>query len=146
MNDPRQLTVCDERPLSSLPQIWLGFSVEGDVNEIEPIFNYARVWTHMTAAEYIAEAFLTSAARQKIRQSVISDRARDEAQDGWGENLQGKPQDMSMYISPKGKDVEDLRIHASASACVIHNCINAALVAMFLQWGTTGAAIVITLK
>ena len=130
---------------NSLPQTFLGFSIAGDDLEPGPIFNYARVWTHMNASKQVAEAFLTLTRRQKQRETVDG-HEWEEDPDRWNENLQGTPEQISQYISPSHQDLQDLPVHAPASAALVHNCVTAAFVAIILQWGTTGAAIVIAFK
>ena len=126
-----------------LPKTFLGFSIGGDELEPGPIFNYARPWTHANAVKHIAVAFRLLTLRQSMRQPVAIGREWDSDPDNWKENLQGSPEEYSKYINPEGKDVVDFSIHAPASADLIFNCVIAAFVAVFLQWGTTGAAIVI---
>ena len=55
-----------------LPQTFLGFFLAGDDLEPGPMFNYARVWTHMNASKQVAEAFLKLARRQKQLETVNS--------------------------------------------------------------------------
>ena len=126
-------------------QTFLGFSIAGDELEPGSIFNHARVWTHMHASKQIADAFLMLTRRQKQRETV-NGREWQENPDRWTENLQGTPEQMSRYISAIHEDRQHFSVHAPASADLVHNCITAGLVAIFLQWGTTGAAIVIAYK
>ena len=124
-----------------LPKTYMGFSIAGDELEPGPIFTYARPWTHANAVKHIAGAFRQLIVRQRMREPVARGRKWDLDPDNWKENLQGSPEEYSKYINPGGKDVVDFSIHAPASADL--NCVIAAFVAVFLQWGTTGAAIVI---
>ena len=135
----------EEAPISC-PQTFLGFSIAGDDLEPGPIFNYARAESHMNKVKHVAEAFLTFTQRQKAQIPVVSGKKWTSNQDYWDENLQGTAEEMSRYISHLGKDVPNIAIHAPASAGLVLNCITAAFVAIFLQWGTTGAAIVIGYK
>ena len=135
----------DDALCSSLPQTFLGFSIAGDDLEPGPIFNYARVWTHLNAGKQVAEAFLTLARRQQQRETVDGHEWEEDA-DRSNENLRGTPEQMSRYISASHEDLQDFSIHAPASADLVHNCVTAAFVAVFLQWGTAGAAIVIAYK
>ena len=128
------------------PQTFLGFSIAGDDLEPGPIFNYARVRSHMNTVKHVAEAFVTFTKRQKAQIPVVSGKEWTSNQDYWDENLQGTAEEMSRYVSHLGKDVPNIAIHAPASAGLVLNCITAAFVAIFLQWGTTGAAIVIGYK
>lgn len=135
----------EETPMSC-PQTFLGFSVAGDDLEPGPIFNYARVRSHMNTVKHVAEAFLTFTKRQKAQIPVVSGKKWTSNQDYWDENLQGTAEEMSRYTSPLGKDVPNIVVHAPASTDLVLNCITAAFVAIFLQWGTTGAAIIIDYK
>ena len=126
-------------------QTFLGFSIAGDELEPGSIFNQARIWTHTHASKQVAEAFLMLTRRQKQRQTVHG-REWDEDPGRWTDNLQGTPEQMSRYISASHEDRQDFSVHARASADLIHDCITAGFVAVFLQWGTTGAAIVIAYK
>lgn len=127
---------------NSLPQTLMGFSIAGDDLAPGPIFNYARVWTHSNAAKRITEAFLTFTSRQKKRQTVDGHEWQEDP-DRWIENLKGTPKQMSQYISPLHHDLQYIPVHAPASEGLVHNCVSAAFIAICLQWGTTGAAIVI---
>ena len=129
-----------------LPQTFLGFSIAGDDLEPGPIFNYARPWTHANAVNHIAAAFKQYTVRQLGKQPVARGRGWDPDPANWTNNLQGSPEEYSAYINPQGKDVIDFSIHAPASAALNFNCITAAVVAVFLQWGTTGAAIVVAFE
>ena len=135
----------DDAFCESHPQTFLGFSIAGDELEPGSIFNQARIWTHMHASKQVAEAFLMLTRRQKQRQTVHG-REWEEEPSRWTENLQGTPEQMSRYISASHEDRQDFSVHARTSADLIHNCITASFVAVFLQWGTTGAAIVIAYK
>ncbi len=135
----------DETHFNSLQRTFLGFSIAGDDLEPGPIFNYARVWTHMNACKQVAEAFLTLNRRQKQRETV-NGHEWEEDPDRWNENLHGTPEQISQYISTSHEDLQNFSVHAPASADLVQNCIAAAFVAVFLQWGTTGAAIVIAYK
>ena len=135
----------DDALSKSLPQTFLGFSIAGDDLEPGPIFNYARVWTHMNACKQVTEAFQTLTRRQMQRETV-NGREWEEDPDRWTENLQGTPEQISRYISASHEDRQDFSVHAPASADLVHNCITAGFVAVFLQWGTTGAAMVIAYK
>lgn len=136
----------DEADSTMVPQTFLGFSIAGDELEPGPIFNYARVWSHLNAAKHVAEAFLESTKRQRRQQAVTPGKYWNKSPERWDYNLQGTPEEMSKYISPTNRDIEDFPVHPPPSAGLVHNCITAAFVAVFLQWGTTGAAIVIAYK
>ena len=131
--------------ISSLPHTFLDFSIAGDDLAPGPIFNYARVWTHMSAVKQVVEAFSTLTRRQKQRETV-NGHEWEKDPDRWHENLQGTPEQVSQYIFTSHEDLQNFPVHAPASADIVHNCVTAAFVAVFLQWGTTGAAIVIAYR
>lgn len=135
----------DDAFFESHRQTFLGFSIAGDELEPGSIFNHARIWTHMHASKQVAEAFLMLTRGQRQRETV-NGREWEEDPGRWTENLQGTPEQMSRYISATHEDRQNFSVHARASADLVHNCITAGLVAVFLQWGTTGAAIVIAYK
>lgn len=139
------LVIDREVSANLLPQTFMGFSIAGDDLAPGPIFNYARVWTHTNATGRIAQAFLTFTSRQKHRETVDG-HEWEEDPDKWNENLKGTPKQMSQYISPLWNDIQDIPVHAPASADLVRNCVTAAFIAICLQWGTTGAAIVIAYK
>ncbi|KAL2048664.1 hypothetical protein N7G274_000576 [Stereocaulon virgatum] len=141
-----QLLLDLEEVPRSYRKTFLGFSIAGDDLQPGPIFNYARVESHMNAVRHVAEAFLTFTMRQKAQVPLVASKQWRSDQDHWDENIQGTPEEMSTYISPSSKDMPNLTIHAPASPKLVLNCIAAAFVATLLQWGTTGAAIIIGYK
>lgn len=143
LEQPRTRLLGGDNYLSFPPKMCMGFSVAGDELEPGPIFNYARPWTYANAVRHIAVAFEQNTVRQLNRQPVARDRKWDADPQNWQVNLQGSPEEYSSYANPEGRDIIDLPIHAPVSVALNYNCIIAASVAIFLQWGTTGAAIVI---
>lgn len=126
---------------------FLGFSIAVCELEPGPIFNYARIWSHMNAVQHVAEAFSAVNHRQELKQTVNGQPWNDEV-DEWDKNLKGSPEELSKYISvyEHGEDKPDFSVHGKSSSKLVHNCIAAAFVTMFLQWSSTGAAIVIAYK
>lgn len=129
------------------PNTFLGFSIAGCELEPGPIFNYARIWSHMNAVQHVAEAFSAVIRRQKAKQTVHGQPWNDEL-GRWDENLKGSPEELSKYISvyKYGVDKRDFSIYGRSSPDLVLNCVTAAFVAIFLQWSSTGAAIVIAYK
>ena len=146
IEQPREPLLDGDSSFRFLPETFLGFSIAGDELEPGPIFNYARPWTHANAVKHIALAFNQYTVRQLRRQPVARGQRWDPDPENWTNNLQGSPEEYSKYINPQGKDVIDFSVHAPASAALNFNCITAAFVAVFLQWGTTGGAIVIAFE
>ena len=124
---------------------FLGFSIAGCDLEPGPIFNYARVWNHMNAVYHVASAFAAFTCRQREKQSVHG-QPWDPAPEKYDENLRGSPQELSTYISELGEDKINFSVHGRSSPDLVLNCITAALIAIFLQWGSTGAAVVMAYK
>ena len=121
----------------------LGFSIAGCEFGPGPVFDYARIWSHMNAVQHVAEAFSALTRRQIARQTVRGQPWSDEL-----ENLGGSPEELSRYISLEEhvKNGSDLSVHGSSSQQLFLNSIFAAFVTIFLQWSSTGAAIVIAYK
>ena len=124
---------------------FLGFSIAGCELEPGPVFNYARIWSHMNAVQHIAEAFSTFTRRQKARQTVHG-QTWDEEPGRWNENFRGSPEEQSRYISAYGEDRVNFAIHGITSSKLVLNCIAATFATIFLQWGSTGGAIIISYK
>ena len=126
---------------------FFGFSIAGCELEPGPVFNYARIWSHMNAVRHVAEAFSAVILRQKERQTVHGQPWNDKL-GRWEENLRGSPEELSKYISvcKPGEDEPNLSIHGETSSRLLLNCIAAAFVTIFLQWSSTGAAIIIAYK
>ena len=99
----------------------------------------------MSAVRHVAEAFSVSLSRQRTRQTVHGQPWAKEVGEG-AENLRGSPEETSRYISRYGEDRINLTIHGTASSKLVLNCIAASFITVFLQWGSTGAAIIIAYK
>ncbi|KAF7340430.1 hypothetical protein MVEN_01963100 [Mycena venus] len=107
------------------PPTWWGIDVRGDERREGPIFNYARALTFVACAEHVRGGFESAIERFRARAAIP--RTREDAADLCGFDLQ-----------------EDLVAFTSWSKIprfVIHHMCYAAILALFLQWGTTGAAI-----
>jgi hypothetical protein len=160
-------------PIKGLPRrMILGFSIAGYALEPGPIFNYARVWNHLRIAEYVGNAFCALNANLKGKRSIQGD-AWIEDPHRWKENLQGwhagkiiananspttsatdtaslagtsLDQDVSHEVTPS--EIEKyvfsrFNTNGGGPPGVTHNFIVAIVVALILQWGTTGSAILI---
>jgi hypothetical protein len=139
----------DERPAAAtdLHKSWMekrfGISYTGNDLEPGPIFNYARVWSHMNVLAYLVEAFTESIRHQLLKQSV-SDQTWDSI--NYSSDLQGSPEEMSRYISATYDDIEPFYIHSKRLSSFNWNCVGAALMAIILFWCTTGAGLLIAYK
>ena len=101
----------------------------------------------MNAVQHVAEAFSAVVRRQEERRTVQGQPWNDKPgkQD---ENLRGSPEELSRYISiyEDGEDIPNFSIYGRSSPKLVLNCITAAFIAIFLQWSSTGAAIIIAYK
>jgi hypothetical protein len=127
----------------TMQRTFLGLNMAGCDSEAGSIFNFARTWTHRNSVAHIAAAY-HQLNLQLSRHSTL----------GHSENLDPKiaqynGTDLSRFISSlyHDFDVDSLPTHSSVlpSSAVWH-CITASLVAMLLQWGTTGSAILIAYR
>ena len=124
---------------------FLGFSIDGCALEAGPIFTYARVWNHLAQVKIIFRGF-NALNKQLIARRTVSNRPWTEDPLKWTENLQGSPEQMARYIGMDGSCEEDIALDTTGFTEVYHSCAVAALMAMALQWGSTGAAIAIAYK
>ena len=93
---------------SSLPQIFLGFSIARDDLSPGPIFNHARVWSYRNATKHIVEAYLVLTAKQDQRKTV-NGHQWEEDPDRWDRNLQWTPEQMSQYNPTSHKNCSPCR-------------------------------------
>ena len=136
---------------------WLGADIRGDEKHEGPIYNYARVFTWWQSASIIEAAFDTTITNLEGRRDahnrpwIPNMRAED--------NLVGDAIEMAIYSGlateratedniEAATEIESLSIAAypewaSIRAHVWNRIIFASFVALFVQWGTTGPAILI---
>ncbi|MCJ1404405.1 hypothetical protein MMC11_007630 [Xylographa trunciseda] len=123
-----------ERPS---PRTLYGVSIAGFEMEPGPIFNYARVWSHLYTTRIIIDAFETLNARLEARHPVhTKEIGWNYDVTRWKDNLQGSPEEMEAYIYPPNH-----RWPSQDTHCMIWHCLLSTFVGMILLWGTTGAAI-----
>jgi hypothetical protein len=150
----------------------LGSSIAGYALEPGPIFNYARVWNHLRMAEYVGNAFCALNANLKEKRPVQGN-AWVEDPHRWKENLEGWRTALTSANTPfpdtsatdeaslTGKglnhetpsqatptEIEGYIFSRFNTECsdppgITQNFIVATAVALILQWGTTGSAILI---
>lgn len=145
-----------------------GFPIAGYEKEPGPLFVFARVHSHMTACEIFRAAFDAMREKQQREQPVWCGTC-EHCRSGnpcpeWNRadfpaNLQGDAAHMQSYIRPRPTgvpkeaelrsimgDSEDgliLRVHSGGPAGIGINFVIAGVIGIFLQWGTTGSAILI---
>lgn len=125
--------------------LFLGFPITGWEREPGPLFVYARVHTHLAACEHIRKAW--EALRNKQKRQITVDETSSGDAEVWKANLEGTRDEIAQYIlGDTPQDAEkcsDLSIHSCAPAGIGINFIVAGIIALLLQWGTTGSAILI---
>ena len=130
---------------SCSPHTFLGLSIAGCDLEPGPIFNYTRIWSHMNAVKHVTDAFRTVTRRQQ-KERTVHVQLWNPTLDRYDGNFRGSPQELSIYISKFDEDEPNLSTQGVSSPSLVLNCITAAFVAVFLQWSSTGAAIVIAYR
>ena len=124
---------------------WLFADVAGDAIEPGPIHNYARLWTHMTVARDVVKAFRLMNIRLESRglanRSVKGEPWNNGDHDA---NLVGgDAQQMAAFIGLENNG-EDMPLYsARLPPGAMTRMFLAAFMSLFVQWGTTGSAIVI---
>ncbi|KAJ6449057.1 hypothetical protein C8R45DRAFT_884133 [Mycena sanguinolenta] len=123
------------------PPTWLGRDIRGDERREGPIFNYARSLTWFTFAEHVREAFDTSIYRLRAKEPItpVPPAPADPATLPPAE-LTSQDAAVCCGLEP----LQDLRAYMSwedIPSSAIQHIFYAAFLALFLQWGTTGAAL-----
>jgi hypothetical protein len=131
----------DETDIAS----FYGFPIAGWEKEPGPLFVFSRVHTHIVACEHIRVAFDKLLKREEEEKSV--DRG---SWDDFEANIKGLVKRTTYYgLQKRSRDVEaskDFSVHTGAPGRIGFNLFVSCLVGFFLQWGTTGSAILIAYK
>lgn len=125
---------------------WCGADVEGDDKRKGPIYNYARLFTWWQLASTIDHAFWNTL--EDVRKGTTCDTAPGSVPRNWNlhdpkSNLEGDIAGTTKYC---GLDTSAINAYPRWSALpseVYRRIFSASLWALFLQWGTTGASILI---
>ncbi|KAJ7136662.1 hypothetical protein C8R44DRAFT_868788 [Mycena epipterygia] len=112
------------------PPTWWGFDVRGDERREGPIFTYARIFTSFACAEHVWRGF--EASIEKFHAHASIPRETEEAARSCGFHSR--------------EDLVAFTAWSQIPTPAIHHMFGAAIVALFLQWGTTGAAIFVAYK
>ncbi|KAF7336507.1 hypothetical protein MSAN_02305400 [Mycena sanguinolenta] len=133
------------------PPTWLGIDVRGDERREGPIFNYARSLTWFAFVEHVSRGFETSINRLKTRGRIPLVGARATPLPITSEGTPAVDDTINPLLTAQdAADCCRLRLSQDLTAFMslenippsaIRHVLFAALVALFLQWGTTGAAI-----
>lgn len=128
------------------PASFGGLSIAGWTQEPGPIFAFARIWSNATALQNLQNCFEELYANLRDRRRVNREEWND--QETLEALMNGTPAQMEQYIAPWLGDAELGKVRALPT--VLGNCsglwihfVLAMGVGMFLQWTTTGAAIMI---
>ncbi|KAJ7648783.1 hypothetical protein DFH06DRAFT_1209610 [Mycena polygramma] len=107
------------------PPTWCGFDIRGDESEEGPIFNYARHFTWFAVATHVENGFDAAIASFQRGTPVPKTTAMAARCCRWQEC-----EDLSAFMP-----------WSELPGAVINQMWLAAIAAVFLQWGTTGAAV-----
>ncbi|TDL21420.1 hypothetical protein BD410DRAFT_304783 [Rickenella mellea] len=127
---------------------WLGFAISGDEGREGPIYNYSRVFTWFQCASHIHDSF----KEMLLNLSKSNSDRRHVNGSPWGKSgtsdLHGS--DPFIGTSLQVSKYCGLNHHinpypgwSEIPAEAWHNIVYASLMAIFVQWGTTGPAIII---
>ncbi|KAJ7136667.1 hypothetical protein C8R44DRAFT_868792 [Mycena epipterygia] len=107
------------------PPTWWGFDVRGDERREGPIFTFARILTSFACTEHVRRGF--AASIEKFRDHTPIPEEPKEAATACGFHAR--------------EDLVAFTTWSRIPTPAIQYMLGAAIVALFLQWGTTGAAI-----
>ncbi|RYP05049.1 hypothetical protein DL764_004068 [Monosporascus ibericus] len=139
-----------ERHADTIPNC-LGCSVPGDEKQEGPTFNYARIFTWWNMANRLHQAFERTAANLELRLDVDEKMVPEDLK--FKEcNLKGDSLHLLRYcgladtvngqIMPQ--DLKEYPEWSELDSGFYQRIVTAIAVGLFVQWGTTGAAIVIS--
>lgn len=123
---------------------WLGRSVAGDEQKEGPIFNYARFITWWWVADTIERCFAKTAENLHAENPVAG--GQWDHNNGVNDILSGTVEELEAYcgLTP---DQQNRRLayvgFAQVDSAVWMRVLSAAVVAIIIQWGTTGPSIII---
>ncbi|EMC93630.1 hypothetical protein BAUCODRAFT_568559 [Baudoinia panamericana UAMH 10762] len=142
---------------------WNGCNVGGDEQLKGPIYNYARLFTWCQLASTLHRTF--TIAVNKVDRGIacgsLDQYVAGQAPPAWDEQLQNQDENLVSDSFGTGRycgfDLDENAIraypywtgdeeHNGLSAAVYKRIIGAAFAALFVQWGTTGASVLIAYK
>ncbi|KAJ7031199.1 hypothetical protein C8F04DRAFT_1111902 [Mycena alexandri] len=112
-----------DRPLT--PPTWCGFDIHGDERQEGPIFNYGRLFTWFAVTGHIENGFDEAIASFQRGTPVPKTTVEAARCCKWQES-----KDLSAFLA-----------WSKLPGAVVKHMWMAAIAAVFLQWGTTGAAV-----
>lgn len=118
---------------------WFGFDVGGDEKEEGPLFNYARPFTWWQFASAIEEAF--AATLSSLRNGDSCQEQAWDLHQKTEANLTGTATQVAKYCGLGTRPVLAYPEWNRINAKVWHRMLIAALLAIWVQFGTTGPAI-----
>ncbi|RDW75667.1 hypothetical protein BP5796_06488 [Coleophoma crateriformis] len=111
--------------------------ISGYEVEAGPIFNYARPWFHLQTSLSVMQAFSQLNKRIRDKQTVSG---CDWNEGETKENFTGEPAQIAAYIFPRKLKGSAARTRLPGLLSMV---LTATILAITVQWGTTGAAIMI---
>ncbi|KAJ7648926.1 hypothetical protein DFH06DRAFT_996557 [Mycena polygramma] len=109
------------------PPTWCGFGIRGDEGQEGPIFNYGRLFTWFAVTAHVEHGFDAAIASFQTGTRVPVTTAEAARCCKWQES----------------EDLSAFNPWSELPGAVIKHMWMAAIAALFLQWGTTGAAVFI---
>jgi hypothetical protein len=116
------------------PLIFVRPTLAGCSMESGPIFNFARPWSHLRTCSQVIRCF------QQMNTNLDPEKKKSVSgawSENWEENVAGTAEEKEDWIFPKSSPPANEETGAKIGMI----CFQAAIVATILQWGTTGAAI-----
>ncbi|OQO04999.1 hypothetical protein B0A48_08018 [Cryoendolithus antarcticus] len=122
---------------------WMGASVGGDEELKGPIFNYARLFTWSQLAQTFRSAF--TATLQNISEKLCTDKGPSPPmlQNLGPHGLTADSKGTAKYCGIGTNGIKAYAKWGGMRAEVYRRIIGASCAALFLQWGTTGASVLI---
>ncbi|KAF7355978.1 Pleiotropic drug resistance ABC transporter protein [Mycena venus] len=107
------------------PPTWCGYDIRGDERQEGPIFNYARVFTWFAVAKHVEHGFEAAITNFRAGQPVPTTTKEAAKCCDWGQH----------------ENLTVFQAWSDLPGAAINHMWMAALIALLLQWGTTGAAV-----
>lgn len=141
---PGQYSVPDMAHLE-IPS-WMGAAVGGDEQRKGPIYNYARILTWYELATSVNAALRATTHSIGENRACPPNAATDYPKwdkNGNANNLVGPSDGVAKYCGLDSIQLKAYPAWSSVPPEVYRRIVAASLVALFLQWGTTGSSIMI---
>jgi len=116
------------------PLVFVKPALAGCAMESGPIFNFARPWSHLGTCSQVIRCF------RQMNENLDPEKKKPVSgtwSENWEENLAGTAEEKENWIFPSSSPSSNKGTDANIGMI----CFQATIMATILQWGTTGAAI-----